>query len=44
MWDREDACYRDPDTGLPLPTWRQALDRLDENDHAQSAHAMRFGS
>ena len=44
IWDRDQQCYRDPDTGLPLQTWRQALDRLDEDQDAQPAHAMRFGS
>jgi hypothetical protein len=28
-WDRAEGCYRCPDTGLPLPTWDQALERLD---------------
>ena len=44
IWDRDEQCYRDPDTGLPLPTWRQALDRLDEDQDAEPAHAMRFGT
>jgi hypothetical protein len=44
FWDREGQCYRDPDTGLPLSTWRQALDDLDADAGARPAHVMRFGS
>ena len=44
IWDRDEQCYRDPDTGLPLSTWRQALDALDADQDAKPAHAMRFGA
>jgi hypothetical protein len=44
IWDSAEQCYRDPDTGLPLSTWRQALDRLDDDQDAKPAHAMSFGS
>ena len=44
FWDRGDQCYRDPDTGLPLSTWRQALDALDADEDARPAHTMRFGA
>jgi len=44
FWDTGDRCYRDPDTGLPLPTWRQALDTLDADQDARPGHVMRFGS
>jgi hypothetical protein len=44
FWDRHERCYRDPDTGLPLATWRQALDALDADEDARPAHTMRFGS
>jgi len=44
FWDRETQCYRDPDTGLPLQTWTQALDDLDDDPDTQPAHVMRFGS
>jgi hypothetical protein len=43
-WDREMQCYRDPDTGLPLTTWRDALDALDADQDARPVHVMRFGS
>jgi hypothetical protein len=47
-WDRADNCYRCPNTGLPLPTWEQALARLDhelEADPAtRPAHVVPFGS
>ena len=42
-WDRSEGCYRDPDTGWPLPTWEQALADLDHPD-AQPAHVLRFGT
>jgi hypothetical protein len=42
-WDPADGCYRDPDTGFPLPTWEQALAELD-HDQAEPAHVMRFGA
>ena len=44
IWDREHGCYRDPDTGLPLSTWREALDALDADEDARPAHVMAFGS
>jgi hypothetical protein len=44
IWDREGQCYRDSDTGLPLSTWRQALDALDADQDARPVHVMRFGS
>ena len=36
-------CYRDPDTGRPLPTWGQALDDLDDDPgrEAGARHAVR---
>jgi hypothetical protein len=43
VWDPEAECYRDPDTGFPLPTWDEALAELD-HDEAQPAHVMRFGA
>ena len=33
----------DPRDGSPLPTWDQALDRLDADPEAQPAHVVRFG-
>ncbi len=29
VWDPQTEAYLDPDTGVPLPTWDQALDALD---------------
>lgn len=43
LWDRRNRCYRDPDTGVELTTWDDALTRLDEDDDAKPAHVMRFG-
>ena len=42
-WTGPDQGYADPDTGEVLPTWTQALDRLDQDDDARPAHVMRFG-
>jgi hypothetical protein len=38
------AEYCDPDTGVMLPTWRQALDHLDADPDAGPVHVMRFGT
>jgi hypothetical protein len=37
------AGYVDPDTGVPLPTWDEALDALDTGPEAVPAHVVRFG-
>jgi hypothetical protein len=42
-WDRRNRTYRDPDGGVALPTWEEALDALDANADAQPAVVMRFG-
>ena len=41
IWTGE--CYIDGDTGEVLPTWEQALDRLDADPDARPAHVLRFG-
>ena len=41
IWTGED--YVDGDTGEVLPTWEQALDRLDADPDARPAHVLRFG-
>jgi hypothetical protein len=38
------AEYCDPNTGVMLPTWRQALDHLDADPNAGPVHVMRFGT
>ena len=55
-WDPETGSYRDPETGFPLPTWNQALDRLDQDSDrnpdsdfgtgqdVEPAVVMRFGT
>ncbi|MET1058216.1 MAG: replication initiator [Nocardioides sp.] len=44
-WDRDVGAYCDPETGARLPTWREALDRVDESaDGAGPAVVMRFGA
>jgi hypothetical protein len=35
--------FVDPDTRQPLPTWEQALDALDADEHARPRHLVRFG-
>ena len=44
LWDRGIGGYVDPDTGVVLPTWEQALDKLDNDPAAVPAHVLRFGS
>jgi hypothetical protein len=41
IWDGTD--YIDPDTGEVLPTWSQAMARLDTDPEARPAHVLRFG-
>ncbi|UPK73173.1 replication initiation protein [Nocardioidaceae bacterium SCSIO 66511] len=43
VWDEVAGGYVDPDTGVLLPTWDQALDRLEEAD-AAPAYVLSFGS
>ena len=38
------AGYCDPDTGVMLPTWQQALDQLDADPNTKPVHVMRFGA
>jgi len=40
----DEAGYVDPDTGVPLPTWDEALDALDQSADAVPAHVLRFGT
>ncbi|GAA2018257.1 hypothetical protein GCM10009740_02550 [Terrabacter terrae] len=46
-WDRDRAAYTDPTTGAGLPTWEDALDRLDagrENGHdVEPMHVLTLG-
>lgn len=42
--DGQSGDYIDPETGEILPTWEQALDRLDQDDEAEPLHVLRFGS
>jgi hypothetical protein len=41
-WDGEH--YVDPATHVPLPTWEQALARLDRDPDARPVHVARFGT
>ncbi|MFC4062396.1 replication initiator [Planomonospora corallina] len=41
--DRQTGDYIDPGTGEVLPTWDDALDRLDTDDEAEPLHVIRFG-
>ncbi|MEJ2871784.1 replication initiator [Actinomycetospora sp. OC33-EN08] len=46
VWDeaREQPCYVDPDTGVPLPTWEQAVDTHTSGADARPAHVLGFGA
>jgi hypothetical protein len=44
VWDPDAGTYRDPDTGMPLPTWEEALDDLDADPAAGPAVVLRFGA
>ena len=43
IWDPGNEVFRDPDTGMPLTPWEQALDAL-EDDDAAPFHVARFGA
>jgi hypothetical protein len=43
-WDPDRECYVDPETGEPLPTWDDALDRVDADPDARPVHVVRFGA
>ncbi len=43
-WSPETDGYIDPGTGIPLPTWDEALDALDVDPEAEPAHVLRFGT
>ena len=43
-WTGPEHGYVDPDTGEVLPTWAEALDRIDSDPDAKPAHLMRFGT
>ena len=41
-WDGSD--YVDPNTGVVLPTWEEALDQVQADPEAEPLHVVRFGS
>jgi hypothetical protein len=43
VWDPARGSWVNPDTNTPLPTWREALDALDNDPDAAPAHVVRFG-
>lgn len=43
VWESWEDAYLDPSTGIPLPTWEEALDDLDHDRAAKPAHVLRFG-
>ncbi|WP_271217429.1 replication initiator [Streptosporangium carneum] len=43
VWSAEIGGYVDSDTGEVLPTWDEALDRLDADQEADPLHVVRFG-
>ncbi|GIL29507.1 replication initiator [Actinocatenispora comari] len=44
VWDADALAYRDPQTGAALPTWDEALDAIDDDPDAESAHVARLGT
>ncbi|MEV4248073.1 replication initiator [Streptosporangium canum] len=42
--DGQSGDYLDPTTGELLPTWDEALDRLDADEDAEPLHVLRFGA
>jgi hypothetical protein len=43
VWDEAKGGYVDPDDGVRLPTWGQALDAIDDDPDATPMHVLRFG-
>jgi hypothetical protein len=44
VWSDDAEGYVDRDTGEVLPTWGQALDRIESDPDATPAHVLRFGA
>ena len=42
--DGQSGDYLDPATGELLPTWDEALNRLDADETAEPLHVVRFGA
>jgi len=43
VFDSDTEQWVDPDTRMPLPTWGEALDAIDDDPDAPPAHLARFG-
>jgi hypothetical protein len=43
VWEEYAESYLDPDTGVLLPTWEDAIDALDDNPDPEPAHVLRLG-
>ncbi|SLF21681.1 Uncharacterised protein [Mycobacteroides abscessus subsp. bolletii] len=43
QYNPEQGTFIDPDTGMPLTTWDEALHALDNSPNALPAHVVRFG-
>ena len=44
VWDEAKGGYVDPDDGVLLQTWHQALDEIDDDPTATPMHVLRFGA
>jgi hypothetical protein len=43
VWAGDGVGYVDPSSGEALPTWEQALDRVNADDDAEPMHVLRWG-
>ncbi|MGH3356612.1 MAG: replication initiator [Nocardioidaceae bacterium] len=43
VWDERQEAYLDPTDQVPLPTFDQALDQVDDDPTAEPVHVLRFG-
>ena len=43
VWDERAGSYVDPDDGVPLQTWQDALDEIDDDPSITPMHVLRFG-
>jgi hypothetical protein len=44
VWDEHTECYVDPDTGVLLRSWEEAIDALDDDPDPEPAHVLRLGT
>jgi hypothetical protein len=44
VWDEQAEAWVDPESRVPLATWGEALDAIDDDPEAEPVHVVRFGA